>query len=247
MVTTTIPKHPAPFSDALLPRFAKVLMEHRPPTGRPLGILDPFAGIGRIHELPSYFTDRYPGDVVTVGVELMPKWAAAHAPTYTYVGDATTILTDHPDWKATFDAVVTSPCYGNRMADHHEAKDDSERRSYRHYYGDDFFTDAPREQNAGAMAFGDDYKRLHERAWAQVYDLLVPGGLFLLNVKNHIRNGEIVNVALWHRHTVRAIGFEHLTTKIVQLRGYRYGENTEHRIDHELIYVFRKPETDDDE
>lgn len=31
-----------------------------------------------------------------------------------------------------FDGIVTSPCYGNRMADHHDARDDSKRNTYTH-------------------------------------------------------------------------------------------------------------------
>ena len=44
------------------------------------------------------------------------------------IGDATAL--PFADW--TFDAVITSPTYGNRMADHHNAQDGSRRVSYRH-------------------------------------------------------------------------------------------------------------------
>jgi hypothetical protein len=179
----TIPKHPAVFPDEIieLAREAIDIPDH----GYPIKVLDPFAGVGGVHKLV-----RFPY-VQTTGVELMPRWAAQNPGTM--VGDATRLPAD---WTAHFDAVFTSPCYGNRMADHHEANDKcsrckgsgqeppgdgtvpgmypvcskckgtklSHRRSYRHYYGEGFFTEVPLASNAGAMAFGDAYKELHARA-----------------------------------------------------------------------------------
>lgn len=107
----TARRHPAPFPKYILDRLGLWLSAERRTVGKPLRILDPMAGIGRIHDLP-----RRLGE--TVGVELEPEWA--HARKATIVGDATALP---DDWAHTFDAVVTSPVYGNRMSDHHEAKD----------------------------------------------------------------------------------------------------------------------------
>ena len=52
---------------------------------------------------------------------------------------------------ATFDMVVTSPTYGNRMADHHNAKDGRRRITYTHNLGR---TLTP--GNSGAMQWGED-------------------------------------------------------------------------------------------
>lgn len=250
------PAHPATFPDEVieLAREAIESLEMDPPV-RSINVLDPFAGVGGIHKLAGPY-------VVTRGVELMPKWAAAHPDTI--VGDATHL----PEmWTGKWDAVVTSPCYGNRMADHHNAQDActhrvksgriyvqlrldncpkckgsglSHRRSYKHYYGDGFFTDAPLQNNAGAMAFGDDYKKLHKAAWAEVERVLRPGGRFVLNVKDHIRNKQRVRVARWHRNTVLRLGFTELWRWDIPLDGYGYGANRAARVPTEQVYVFER-------
>jgi hypothetical protein len=86
----------------------------------------------------------------TVEVELEPEWASQHP--RTMVGDARALPL--PD--ATFDMVVTSPTYGNRMTDHHNAKDGSRRITYTHNLGR---TLTP--GNSGAMQWGEDYRQLH--------------------------------------------------------------------------------------
>lgn len=106
----TTPRHPAKFTGAVLDTITRALTEHSPTHG--LRILDPFAGVGGVHQLHAK------GGHDTVGVELQPEWAAANP--RTVVGDATALPAS---WAGTFDALVTSPCYGNRMADHHQAAD----------------------------------------------------------------------------------------------------------------------------
>lgn len=103
--------HPAAFTRPILQRMATMV-------GHGWRVLDPFAGVGRIHDLPQLVD---PLDieipVETVGVELEPDWAAAHE--RTIVGDARHL----PFPAASFDAVVTSPTFGNRMADKHNAQE----------------------------------------------------------------------------------------------------------------------------
>src|SRR3982750_3152473 len=89
--------HPAPSPAPILGLLAELV-------GDGSMVLDPFAGIGRIHQLEDL--DR---GIITEGVEIEPEWAALDP--RTRLGDATA-LPEH--WAAAFDAVVTSPCYGNR-------------------------------------------------------------------------------------------------------------------------------------
>jgi tRNA G10 N-methylase Trm11 len=79
---------------------------------------------------------------------------------------------------ASIDAIVTSPTYGNRLADHHRASDPLLRRSYTHDLGRPLHS-----ENSGAMQWGDAYRAFHRRAWAEAVRVLKPGGRFVLNVK----------------------------------------------------------------
>lgn len=246
-VQTETRPHPAKFSDALLPVFDSLIRDYLG-ENRDLRVFDPFAGTGKIHAL----------DFQTVGVEIEPEWADAHP--RTRVGNS---LALPPSWTATFDAVVTSPCYGNRMADHHEARDAcsrcegsglvppwsygnqecskcggsglSPRKTYRHSL--DRMPDA---RSSATLHWGDEYRAFHEQAWAEVYRVLRPRGLFVLNVKDHIKDGERQRVSAWHRRTVESIGFARLETVTVPLRGMRHGANYDARLDVEYVYAFRR-------
>lgn len=110
-MNATRTRHPAAYPKYILERLTLILGAEARQLGRPVHVLDPFAGVGRIHDLPERVAR-------TTGVEIEPEWANCRAGTI--VGDATSLPAD---WTARFDAVVTSPCYGSRMADHHEAKD----------------------------------------------------------------------------------------------------------------------------
>ena len=176
-------RHPARFSDSILDAVRGYL-----PSGA--RVLDPFAGTGRIHELGTHGSH-------TVGVEIEPEWANLHPATI--VGNALAL----PFADASFDAVVTSPCYGNRFADHHNAKDGSRRRSYRHDLGRPLHP-----ANSGQLQWGPAYRAFHERAWAEVRRVLKPDGMFVLNVSNHIRGGVKQPVVQWHCVRAHAIGFQ---------------------------------------
>jgi tRNA G10 N-methylase Trm11 len=208
--------HPAKFSKQLIPVFAVELAGcHR--------VLDPFAGIGGIHVLREYGHE-------TVGVELEPEWAEQHDGTI--VADARWL--PFPD--AFFDAACSSPCYGNRMADHHEARDSSRRNTYRHLLGRPLT-----EGNSGALHWGDAYRNLHVAAWKELARVLKPGGLFVLNVKDHIRGGNRQHVAGWHVTTLCRMGFDLVRHKAIATPGHRMGANYDLRIDEEQVYVLKAP------
>lgn len=244
-------RHPAPFSQKVLAAVQNDMIARGLPHST--RVLDPFAGIGRIHVLPFR----------TTGIELEGEWAEQASDW----GEGEVIVGDSLAWMETtrrrFGAVVTSPTYSNRMADHHEAKDKckvclgdgkveraggmvvcascrgsglSRRRSYRHDLGR-----MPSEGSSATMHWGGAYRDFHRRAWAGVWRALEPGGLFYLNVSDHIRGGRRVRVADWHRKTVEHLGFARLRTIRVATPRLRDGANRDARAGSELVYVFRRP------
>lgn len=216
--------HPAKFSDELLPVFAEMLQGHR-------RVLDPFAGTGKIHQLVEHGFD-------TVGVEIEPEWAELHE--RTLVGDALDLDFDDES----FDAICTSPTYGNRLADHHEAFDPASRHSYTHDLGRDL---APR--NSGVLQWGDDYRKFHIQAWNEAVRVLRRGGRFVLNISDHIRDGQRQAVSAWHARFLMAQGPQEERGELgltlidcipVATRRLRAGENGDARVDTEIVWVFEK-------
>lgn len=95
---TTAP-HPAKYTVALLPTFARMLQGYTK-------ILDPFGWTGKIFELLKFL----PTAKISA-IEIEPEWAVVNP--RVEVGNAINLR--WPDGH--FDAICTSPTYGNRMAD----------------------------------------------------------------------------------------------------------------------------------
>ena len=206
--------HPARFSWPLIPIFAEALPPDRYPR-----VLDPFAGTGRIHELPNE----------TVGVEIEPEWAAMHPDTE--VGSALAMrFADE-----SFDAVCTSPCYGNRLADSHDAADGSLRRSYTHDLGRKLHAD-----NAGSLQWGERYRKFHSVAWEEAWRVLRPGGRLVLNIKDHDRHHARQHVTAWHVTELMRLGFDLVWFDQLDTGGLRQGENSDDRYLEQVI-VFDRP------
>lgn len=210
-------KFPAGFSQELYPVFRAVV-------GNPRRLLDPFAGQGGIFHLQQWLPHTE-----IIGLEIEPKFAALHS--RLTLGNALDI--DYPD--GYFDCVCTSPTYGNRMADHHDAKDGSHRITYRHAVGEPLSQD-----NSGQLQWGPKYRDFHVAAWIEVYRVLETSGRFILNIGNHIRKGEEQKVSEWHVETIKRLGFEHFFSIRVNTKKMKYGANHHLRIDHEMIHVFEK-------
>lgn len=286
MTRVALREHPAKYPKYVFDRLAMHLRAERRRRGYQLNVLDPFAGVGRIHDLPARIA-------VTVGVEIEPEWAACRSGTI--IGDATALPSD---WSGRFDAVVTSPCYGNRMADHHEARDAcrecggtgvklneesacadapwccpgcgrvdcvcgdlarllkkhnrecetcrwfmcsacggrgvTRRYTYRHVLGR-----MPSDGSAASMAWGHDYRQLHAKAWKEAHRVLRPGGLILVNVKNHLVDGREQRVVEFHIDAIDRAGFHVERVDSIRARGMRFGKNFGERVENEQIIVGR--------
>ncbi len=204
-------KHPATYSDALFPLLSARLMGRK-------RILDPFGGTSK---LKSVLTG---GRVYTS--ELEWEWAKMGADVQ---GNALRL----PFRDGSFDAICTSPCYGNRMADHHDAKDTSRRITYRHTLGRPLHS-----ENAGMLQWGRAYRDFHVAAWEECRRVLARGGLFVLNVSDHIRGGEVMPVSKWHAGCLEAIGLTLQGVEEVPTPRMRFGKNSKMRVSTESVFVF---------
>jgi SAM-dependent methyltransferase len=231
-------RHPAKYSQQLMPALASSLVGCR-------NVLDPFAGTGRIHELNGWVVNQETGsrrnrvnigdtsitlELETYGVELEPEWAEMHP--RTIQGNALYL----PFLNESFDAICTSPVYGNRMSDHHDAKDTSRRNTYTHALGRKLHPD-----NSGTLQWGEAYRDFHLRAWAESIRVLRPGGRFVLNIKDHIRGGDVMPVTQWHTDALSGLGLVLAAQKQIETPGNRQGENGDLRIPHEWVIVFFRP------
>lgn len=208
-------RHPAKYTDGLMPIFESMI-----PSGS--SVLDPFAGTGKIHTLP----------FDTVGLEIEPEWASMHD--NTICGDATNM----PFGCGKFDVICTSPTYGNRMADSHNARDGSKRNTYTHSLGRNLH-----ENNSGKMQWGDSYRKLHKLAYKECKRVLKDGGLFILNIKNHIRKGKEVDVFQWHLDCLTNMGFLLLRIETLETKGNGFGANGKARTGVEFIALLKKGAT----
>lgn len=219
-------KHPAKFSPSILDVIRDQLAVRVAEDA--IG-LDPFAGVGRCHELGWW----------VAGNELEMPWCREHVGKGPVAcGDATRL----PYRSAVFDFAITSPTYGNRFADKHNARDGSTRRSYTHdlraALDDPDYHLHP--NNTGGMKWGADYWRMHGRAYDEVWRVLKDGGVFIVNVSDFVRRGEIVRVVDWHRRTLHARGFTVEQEVAVETPRMRYGANGDARAAEEKVLVCEK-------
>lgn len=211
---TANPKHPARYTDVLLPVMAGMLRGRR-------RILDPFGGVGGAFSLEPFL----PGATVEC-VELEPEWAACHP--RTTLGNALAL-----PWRdGYFDAVCTSPAYGNRMADT-LLSDIYKRKTYANELGRELHPD-----NGGALQWGPKYRAFHVAAWKEARRVLRPGAAFVLNIKDHIRAGVQQHVTDWHIEALGGLGFHLLRHERINTPSMRYGANADKRMEYESVILF---------
>lgn len=187
-------------------------------------VLDPFAGIGTTSKsLPFHHV---------VGIELEREWADQCSTTI--CGDSAEIIPT----LGMFDAILTSPAYGNRMADDFVATSTTGRSTYRHKLG--------RPLSDGTTAnlyFGRKnrkYEELHEKIWTLCVNALNKDGVFILNCKDFINNNVRHNVTDWHVNYLIGLGLTLIASEKVPSPGMRYGANHSSRIDYENVVCLKK-------
>lgn len=253
------PGHCAKFSEPILDQVAKILDGLDP--DHDWRILDPFAGIGLVHLVADGRT--------TVASELEPPWAVQGLDLSPCTLAANALRLPFPD--DTFDAIITSPCYGNRMADTYDGKgqckrchghpltldgetcdrcvgtghDNSKRYTYTTSLGH-----RPTAGSAAVMQWGPQYRQLHRLAWVEATRVLRPGGKFILNISDHLRTEGPkdhryqvrVPVSRWHYdHLTKVLGYTAIDIINVDTDRSRNGANHEARVEAEHLVTFHAP------
>lgn len=218
------PSHPAKYSAPIMDKLERVLAEVTAfQTHRPIRVLDPMAGVGGVHQLAD------PGLIETWGLEIEPEWADQHPSTWE--GDATEM--PFPD--SYFDVIVTSPPYGNRMADQFISKDGSRRITYYHFLGRRLH-----ENSAAGMHFGDEYCKTMRDIFIECKRVLTIRGSIILNVSDFIRNGKVVPVVDFYLELMHDLGYGVTRDLQVPTQRMKFGANGKLRVDHERVIAFAR-------
>lgn len=197
-------KHPARYTDAFLPIFTE-WVGHLP------RVLDPMGGTGKLKQAIPH----------AVCMDLEMEWARMAGLR------ANAIRLPFAD--GTFDAIVVSPTYGNRMADKLDG-----RVNYTAYKG------APLHiNNGGHMQWGEQYQVLHINAWKEATRVLKWDGIFILNIKDHIRNKKRIHVTDFHKDTLIQLGMKMVEQRDIPVKGAAtHLSNGDARVPYESVIKF---------
>jgi tRNA G10 N-methylase Trm11 len=215
-------RHPAKYTDKFIPIFADLLKGKKK-------IIDPMAGTGKIGKIKEC---GFQGIVYANDLEF--EWIVQakdnNCDVFSMYDAAKMRYNDKE-----FDGICTSPTYGNRMADSHIAKDNSKRNTYTHTLGRMLH-----DENTGKMQWGEKYKNKHIEIYKEFHRVLSDDGIVIINIKDHIRKGKIINVSDFHKSTLESIGFVLIDSIEVPVNSLGFGANGSVRLPYENIYVFRK-------
>ena len=125
-------------------------------------------------------------------------------------------------------------CYGNRLSDK-LLRDRHKRKTYASELARELHPD-----NGGALPWGAKYRTFHLAAWTEARRVLEPGGLFVLNIKDHIRRGVVQPVTDWHIEALEGLGFRVLEHVHIDCPGMRFGQNRDARVDYESVILFKQ-------
>lgn len=238
--------HPAKFSAPILEHLSELAQRLDGP------IVDPFAGVGRIHGI---------GRDDTHGIELEPEFAISHP--RTRVGDAL----NPAHYPNPIGSIVTSPCYGNRFAGNYRGpkcerchgygsdspgngrpllcpkckgsgRDSTGRSGYAISLGRDLS-----DGSAAAWTFGASYRAFHRRWLALVAGILPAGDARLVvNMKDHYKTAKGVQrrvyVSHWWLSAAYDHGFRLAEATEIPVSGYGFGQNSDARTETESVFVF---------
>lgn len=210
--------HPAKFSDALLPVIASLI-----PSGT-IRVCDPMAGVGKLTLV---------GDFEFYMNELEPEWAKQITnATAVRVGNAATYLIPPKC------VVITSPPYGNRMADFFVSK--TKPASMKGRYAGDLGRKLS-DGSTASLKFGDKYCDEMAHIFSNITSQMVTGQYFILNISNFISSGVEQNVCGFYLKLFTDLNFTLDNMKpVITPRDRGRGANSNVRVAHEAVMLWRK-------
>lgn len=216
--------HPAKYSDSLLPVLARYSYGV---------VLDIMGGVGKAGLLKGY----NPEITKVIINELEPEWGMQSVD----YGVDEILIGDARDLRLSVDCIVTSPPYGNRMADNFKAgsKGGKSPTSMRKMYAGDL----GRTPSAGSVCCLHFDKGYQEEIMS-IYDSIISNcsfKRFVINVSNFVRQFKIVKVVDFFENYFNLKGFRLMAKIPVKTKRQKgVGANTELRVSHEIIMVFEK-------
>jgi hypothetical protein len=210
--------HPAKFSKQLIPYMRDLI-----PTDITI-LCDPMAGVGRIDQLGDKFTYHLN--------EIEPEWANQIDSKHTVtIGDAC-------DYTLPANCmVVTSPPYGNRMADYFVSptRPESMKGRYAGALGHRLS-----DGSAASMKFGNKYQETMTTCYEHIFSQMQTDQLFLLNISNFIALYKEVNVCGFYLDMFTRNGYTLDNMTPVTTPRNTYGANGSLRVAHEALMLWRK-------